>query len=72
MNYGNIIHVYMGSARNLKLGDKGGQGPGHRGAIIFLAFGPNVNHIQLLCASKTRIGGPGADSWSRDQRAKAP
>ena len=47
----------MGGARNLKLGwATRGQGRGHRGAIIFVwVCEPNVNDIQLLCASKRRI-----------------
>jgi len=56
----NTHQRFMGGVRNLKLGQQG-QGAGHRGNNF--VCGPNVDFIQLLCASKRHVGlrGPGTE-----------
>jgi len=51
-------------------GATGGQGPGRRG--IFFVCGPNVDIIQLLCASKRRSGVCGQNPWLEDWGGAKP
>jgi len=45
----------MGGARNLKLGRRGGKSQGTGGNNFFM-YGPSVDLIRLLCASKDVAG----------------